>query len=69
MHINTHIIFIINKILYLVSGINKHLSILLLKEKISKELKLNIPIKVLWNYLSAKWDIRAAVNNNFIDDN
>lgn len=42
---------------------------LLLKEKISKELKLNIPIKVLWNYLSSKWDIRAAVNNNLIDDN
>ncbi|XP_016662292.1 uncharacterized protein LOC100160059 [Acyrthosiphon pisum] len=41
-------------------GINKHLSIILLKEKISKELKLNIPVKVLWNYLSAKWDIRAA---------
>ncbi|CAI6357503.1 unnamed protein product [Macrosiphum euphorbiae] len=41
-------------------GINKHLSILLLKEKISKELELNIPIKVLWNYMSSKWDIRAA---------
>ncbi|KAL4105232.1 hypothetical protein QTP88_020493 [Uroleucon formosanum] len=41
-------------------GINKHLSVLLLKEKISKELKLNIPISILWNYLSDKWDIRAA---------
>jgi len=63
MHINTHIIFIINKVLYLVSGINKHLSMILLKEKMEKELKLNIPIEVLWNYVSAKWDIRAAVNN------
>ncbi|XP_060873268.1 uncharacterized protein LOC132947088 [Metopolophium dirhodum] len=42
------------------SGINKHLSILLLKEKITKELQVNIPIKVLWNYVTAKWDIRAA---------
>ncbi|XP_060873763.1 MRG/MORF4L-binding protein-like [Metopolophium dirhodum] len=42
------------------SGINKHLSMLLLKKKMYKELKLNIPIKVLWNYMSTKWDIRAA---------
>jgi len=67
--IGTHIIFIIIKILYLVSGINKHLSILLLKEKISKELQVNIPIKVLWNYVTSKWDIRAAVNINLIDHN
>ncbi|XP_016656605.1 uncharacterized protein LOC100568661 [Acyrthosiphon pisum] len=26
----------------------------------SKELQVNIPIKVLWNYVSSKWDIRSA---------
>ena len=61
--------FITIKILYLVSGINKHLSIILLKEKMSKELQVNVPIKVLWNYLSAKWNIKVAVNKNLINHN
>ncbi|XP_029345721.1 MRG/MORF4L-binding protein-like [Acyrthosiphon pisum] len=43
-----------------IGGINKHLTMLLLKEKMHKQLKLNIPIKVLWDYVSAKWDIRFA---------
>lgn len=42
------------------SGINKHLSMLLLKEKIYKELKINVPTKILWDYVKTKWDIRAA---------
>ncbi|KAL4088786.1 hypothetical protein QTP88_023870 [Uroleucon formosanum] len=40
--------------------INKHLSILLIKEKMHKELNLNIPIGVLWNYMSDMWNIRCA---------
>lgn len=42
---------------------------LILKERMSKELKIDIPIDAIWNYVSSKWDIRAAVNNNLIDDN
>ncbi|XP_022174065.1 uncharacterized protein LOC111036367 [Myzus persicae] len=41
-------------------GINKHLNLLVLKERINKQLKIDIPINVLWSYISSKWDIRAA---------
>lgn len=57
--------FIIIKILKFFSGINKHLSMLLLREKISEDLKVNIPTKCIWKYLESKWDINAAVNNTF----
>lgn len=48
---------------YLISGINKHLNMLLIREKLSEELKLNIPTKCIWNYLDSKWNIEAAVSN------
>jgi len=46
---------------FLVLGINKHLSMLLLREKVSKDLKLKVPTKCIWRYLKTKWDIDAAV--------
>jgi len=33
---------------------------LLLREKVSQELKLNIPTKCIWSYLKTKWNIDAA---------
>lgn len=34
---------------------------LLIRDKISKELKVNIPSKCIWQYLDSKWDLEAAV--------
>jgi len=53
----------------LVSGINKHLNILLIKERMIKQFNIDAPVKIIWSYISTKWNIRAAVNNNLIDDN
>ncbi|XP_050439349.1 uncharacterized protein LOC126844906 [Adelges cooleyi] len=42
------------------AGINKHLSMMFIREKISKELKLNIPSESIWKYLHSKWDMQEA---------
>ncbi|XP_050527310.1 muscle M-line assembly protein unc-89-like [Daktulosphaira vitifoliae] len=42
------------------AGINKHLSMCLIREKLSKELKLNIPSQCIWKYLWSRWNMDAA---------
>jgi hypothetical protein len=41
-------------------GINKHLSIFLLKEKLKKKYNIDLPNGVIWDYLATKWDLNAA---------
>uniref|UniRef100_A0A2S2NFS2 MRG-binding protein n=1 Tax=Schizaphis graminum TaxID=13262 RepID=A0A2S2NFS2_SCHGA len=41
-------------------GINKHLSIFLLKEKLKKQFDIDLPNEVIWDYLETKWDLKAA---------
>jgi len=41
-------------------GINKHLSIFLLKEKLKKQFDIDLPNEVIWDYLATKWDLKAA---------
>lgn len=47
----------------LISGANKHLNMMLLREMLSKEHNLNIPTKCIWYFLDSYWDIEAAVCN------
>lgn len=51
----------IKLIFFFFLGINKHLNILLLQEKMNHELKRHIPTKSIWKYLESKWNIQAAV--------
>jgi len=41
----------------------------LLQRKLHEETKVDIPVEAIWNYMESRWDLKAAVNNNLIDDN
>lgn len=46
---------------HFILGINKHLNMLMISEAVSKDLKLNISSRRLWNYVTTKWDMSAIV--------
>ncbi|XP_050523016.1 uncharacterized protein LOC126895321 [Daktulosphaira vitifoliae] len=47
------------------AGIHKHLSMLLIRENVSKSLKTNIPSEAIWNFLHSHWkmDIADEIEN------
>ncbi|XP_015369498.1 PREDICTED: uncharacterized protein LOC107165660 [Diuraphis noxia] len=42
------------------NGLNKHLSMLLIKMHLSHQLKLDVPIPDIWNFLHSHWNMRKA---------
>lgn len=59
---------ILNVFIYFISGINKHLNMLIIRELVSKELNLNISTKSIWKYLDKKWNIEESVNNKYYNN-
>ncbi|KAL5241740.1 hypothetical protein ACI65C_009150 [Semiaphis heraclei] len=42
------------------AGLNKHLSMLLIKMHLSHRLKLDVPIDAIWSFVNDHWNIREA---------
>jgi hypothetical protein len=42
---------------------NKHLNVLLIRERMVEELNCYVSTLYIWQYLNIKWDIEVAVNN------
>jgi len=41
-------------------GIHKYLCMALIQEKLKKQFNIDLPCKVIWDYLATQWDLRAA---------
>ncbi|KAF0754768.1 MRG-binding protein [Aphis craccivora] len=41
-------------------GIHKYLCMALIQEKLKKQFNVDLPCKVIWDYLATQWDLRAA---------
>ncbi|CAI6357357.1 unnamed protein product [Macrosiphum euphorbiae] len=42
------------------AGINKHINMILIKTDLSKRLGMDVPVKEIWRFLNAHWDLTKA---------